>query len=102
VAIEGEIIFAIEKHDTPRDPEQISLSDLGAFVDIVSRSMKYLGATVCGDDFIVTDGTVSVIEMNSNPFVFQIKQYLDQATLAGYFLRLEELLRRDHGHQTQT
>ena len=102
VAIEGKIVFAVEKHDSPRAPAQISLSDSEAFVDIVSTSMKHLGATVCGYDFIVTDGTVSVLEINSNPFVFQIKPHLAQATLSAYFSRLEELLRRDNGNRTQT
>jgi len=98
VAIEGEIVFAVEKHDSPRAPVQISLSDSKAFVDIVSTSMKHLGAIVCGYDFIVTDGAVCVLEINSDPFVFQLKQHLNQATLDAYFSRLEELLRRGHGN----
>lgn len=102
VAIEGEIVFAVEKYDIPKVPAQISLSDSEPFVDVVSTSMKHLGALVCGYDFMVTEGTVCVLEINSNPFVFQIKHHLDQAALGAYFSRLEELLRRDNGNRTQT
>ena len=98
VAIEGEIVVAVAKYDSPRAPAQISLSNSDAFVDIVSASMKHVGATVCGYDFIVTDGTVYVLEINSNPFVFRLKQHLNQVTLADYFSRLEDLLRRNNGN----
>lgn len=98
IAIEGEIIFTLKKHESPKPPEEVSLIESVGFLDIISRSMKYLGATVCGYDFIVQDESVKVLEINSNPFVFQIKEYLGKLTLERYFLKLEQILRRNYGN----
>jgi glutathione synthase/RimK-type ligase-like ATP-grasp enzyme len=98
VAIEGEIIFALRKHESPMDPEEIPLSGSTCFIDIVRRSMKHLGATICGYDFIVENGSVKVLEINSDPFVFRIKEHLAESTLELYFLKLEQLLRRSYGN----
>jgi len=98
VAIRGEMVFALKKYKSPRPPAEAQMSECTKFSDIVLRSMQCLGATVCGYDFIVTDGGVKVLEINSNPFIFRIKDYLAKSTRERYFLGLESLLRRDYGY----
>jgi glutathione synthase/RimK-type ligase-like ATP-grasp enzyme len=99
IAVDGEVAIAFEKHDAPAPPREISLPENSVFRDIISRSMKQLGATVCGYDFMVENGSVKVLEINSNPFIFRVERYLSDSTVEQYFLKLENLLRRNYGHR---
>ncbi len=98
VSIEGEIIFALKKHESPISPEEIPISEGMSFQEIVSKTTEYFGATVCGYDFVVEDGLVKVLEINSDPFLFRVKEFLAESTLELYFLKLEQLLRRRYGN----
>jgi len=98
IAIEGEIVIALQKYPKPRAPEEVSLSSTECFRLMVRESMADLGATVCGYDLIVDCESTKVLEINSNPFVVPIKPYLVDATVERYFIRLEALLRRSNGN----
>lgn len=98
VAVEGEVIFILKKFGSPLKPEEIPCSSCHDFDNIVSTSMKHLGAVLCGFDFMVEGDSIKVLEMNGNPFIVPIKNYLSVATLERYFLKLEHLLRRNYGY----
>jgi len=102
IAVEGEIILAFEKHDDPGHPTELSLTECKGFRDLVLNSMHYFGATVCGFDLMVKDGVTHVLEINSNPFVFPVKSYLNRSTMERYFSKLEGILRRRYGNKTST
>ena len=95
VAVENEIVFILKKFKSPRKPVEISVSSSPDFNSIVYNSMKHFGATVCGFDFMVNKNSIKVLEINSNPFIFQIKDYLSDETLERYYSKLEQLLRRN-------
>ncbi len=97
IAVEGEILIAVKKFRRPRPPERASEPEWAGFRDLVARSMKAVGALVCGYDIIAGGGYVKVLEMNSNPTVCPIEEYLPEETVRGYFRRLEALLRRNCG-----
>lgn len=97
VAVEGEIIFALKKYKRPQPPKETSWLDRQFFRDIVQKSMKHTGSTVCGFDFIVDRYSTKVLEVNSNPFMFRIVEYLSETTVNRYFLKLEQLLRMNYG-----
>jgi glutathione synthase/RimK-type ligase-like ATP-grasp enzyme len=96
IAVEGEILIGVKKFQEPRLPEEVLLSDCTEFLDIVTRSMSSIGAAVCGYDIIVGHNYLKVLEVNSNPSVFPIERYISPTTLERYFLRLEQLLRRNY------
>lgn len=98
IAIEGEILIGVKKFERPKPPKEISVLDCAGFLDIVTISMKSLGALVCGYDIIVDNNYIKVLEINSNPTVCPIEEYLSRETLERYFSRLEHLLRRNYGH----
>lgn len=97
VAVENEIIFILKKFKNPKHPVEIPISSEPKFSNIVKTCMKHFGATVCGFDFIVNKGSIKVLEINSNPFILQIKEYLSEKTFDRYFSCLEQLLRRNYG-----
>ena len=98
IAIQGEIIFILRKFPKPKSPIEVPVSVDDRFLPIVSRSMMHLGITVCGFDIIATESWIKVLEMNSNPYIYQIKDHLSQSSLETYFNSLENLLRRNYGY----
>jgi hypothetical protein len=97
IAVEGQIVLVLQRFAEPGDPKEIRTARLD-FVDIVSNSMKYLGAKLCGFDILVQGNRTVVLEVNSNPAISQFREHVDASSLERYLIKLERLLRRKNGH----
>lgn len=97
VAVEGDISLILQRFSEPQDPKEIRTTR-SDFVDIVSNSMKYFGAKLCGFDFLVQGNRAVVLEVNSNPAISQFREHVAASSLEHYLIKLEGLLRRENGH----
>jgi glutathione synthase/RimK-type ligase-like ATP-grasp enzyme len=97
VAVEGEISMILQRFSKPENPKEIQ-TPRPDFVHIVSISMKYLGAKLCGFDFLVQGNRTVVLEVNSNPAISQFREHVAAPALEQYLIKLERLLRRENGH----